>query len=67
MSVTRIYAVSEKQKPDRLVEAGSAAQAIRHCVRQQFEAEAATPKDIAALMGAGIKVEKASEDPKGIE
>ena len=58
-TITRIYVVINKESK-RLVEAGSAAQAIRHCVRNQYSAKAATPKEIAAFMGAGYGVEKAT-------
>lgn len=63
MSVTRIYVVletgtSEKQ---RLVEATSASAAIRYCARNVYKAKAATPKDIATVMGAGVTVERATE------
>lgn len=58
---TRIYVVTHAEQP-RLIEAGSAAQAIRHCVRASYSAKAATPKDIAALMHAGHAVEHASPD-----
>lgn len=65
MSMTRIYVVLQRGTADqdghRLVEATSAAQAIRHCAQAQYEVKAATPKDIAGLMGSGIAVEKATE------
>lgn len=59
--ITRIYIVLHGDER-RLVEAGSAAQAIRHCVRNVYSAKAATPKDIAALMLDGRRVERASDD-----
>lgn len=67
---TRIYVVVHGEER-RLVEATSAAQAIRHCVRNKYSAKAATPKEIALLMGHGLTVEKAADDgliptgPKG--
>lgn len=57
-SNTRIYVVINKETK-RLVEAGSAAQAIRHCVRNQYSAKAATPREVAAFMGAGFTLERA--------
>lgn len=61
MTITRIYVVMQNDKPMRLVDATSAAQAIRHCVRREYAAKAATPKDIASLMGAGTTIEAANE------
>ena len=59
--LTRIYVVMVKEKPHRLVEAGSVAQAIRHCVSKEYSAKAATPKEVAALVSHGGHVEKANE------
>lgn len=59
---TRIYVVNcklEGHTTPRLVEAATASQAIRHCVGDAFNAQAATAKDIAEHMGNGLKVEKA--------
>lgn len=61
MPVTRIYVVLH-QDEKRLIEAGSAAQAIRHCVQNKYVARPATTKDIATLMAAGFTVEKANEN-----
>lgn len=58
---TRIYVVVQKDKPSRLVEATSAAQAIRHCAQQEYSAGIARPKDVASLLCAGTTVEKANE------
>lgn len=62
---TRIYVVLQKGTSTtdghRLVEASSAAQAIRHCAKHVYEAKAATPKDIANFMSSGVAIEKASE------
>lgn len=67
MSMTRIYVVLQKGTADqdghRLVEATSAAQAIRHCAQAQYEVKAAQPKDVAALMSSGVQIEKAVEAP----
>jgi len=62
MSVTRIYVVLIGNSVQRLVEAGSAAQAIRHCVRDQYSAKAAAPKEIAHYMAGGMRIEQASGD-----
>lgn len=61
MSITRIYIVLHGEER-RLVEATSAAQAIRHCVKDVYRAKPATPKDVAANLAVGIIVEHASED-----
>lgn len=60
MSTTRIYVVINGEER-RLVEAGSAAQAIRHCVRHRYNAKVATPKEVASFMAAGFSIEHASE------
>lgn len=54
--VTRIYVVINGDEK-RLVEAASAAQAIRHCVKNKYTAKPATPKELAALMQSGLSVE----------
>lgn len=60
MTETRIYVVTNKNDNGRrLVEAASAAQAIRHCVSSIYEANVATAKSIAQYMGDGLKIEKA--------
>lgn len=61
---TRIYTVTEKGSDKvRLVEASSQSQAIRHVVADRFEATAASGKDVAAAMQAGVKLETAGADP----
>lgn len=58
---TRIYAVKTKgENKQRLVEATSSAQAIKHVAAEQFSVEVATTKVVAELMAAGAKLEKAS-------
>jgi len=63
MANTRIYVVLDHggTKKHRLVEATSAAQAIRHCARNVYEAKPATPKALAAIMSAGVQIERATE------
>jgi len=66
MTQTRIYVVMSKTdtggEDRRLIEAGSAAQAIRYVVRHKYVAKAAAPKDLAALMTNGVRVEKVSDE-----
>lgn len=63
---TRIYKVMVLKTPERsaqttrLVEATSAAQAIRHVAVSEYAAHVATTKDVAACMQAGILVEEAN-------
>lgn len=59
--ITRIYVVINGEG-HRLVDAASAAQAIRHCVKNKYATKAATPKDIAQYMSAGVVIEKAADD-----
>lgn len=56
---TRIYVVITGTE-HRLVEAPTAAQAIRHCVKSQYSARVAVTKDLAKLMTEGVTVERAS-------
>ena len=58
---TRIYVVITGEEK-RLVDAASAAQAIRHCVKNKYSAKAATPKEIAQYMKSGLQVETAADD-----
>lgn len=62
--VTRIYVVIHGEER-RLIDAGSAAQAIRHCVKNKYQAKPAGPKEIATLLGSGMSVERASEEASG--
>lgn len=56
--ITRFYVVTSNSGA-RIVEATSAAQAIRHCAGTMFKAKPATPKDMASLMNNGVKLEQA--------
>lgn len=50
-------------KPEhRLINATSAAQAVRHAASTILQHEVATPHKVAELVGAGIKVEEAGGD-----
>ncbi len=62
MAETRIYAVETTLADGelRLVEAVSAAQAVRHCVQGIYRVKAATPKLLAHAMSAGARVERVS-------
>ena len=64
MSITRIYVVKQKGSGDtqRLIDATSAAAAIRYCARNLYEAKAAGPRDIADLMAGGQRIERANEE-----
>lgn len=59
---TRIYLVTNTQRglPARLIEAASAAQAIRHVVSKEYAAVVPTTKEVAHAMAAGIQVEAAT-------
>ncbi len=64
---TRIYVVLNKaDQSRRLVEAATAAQAVRHCVQNVYEAKVAGSKEVASLMREGFQLEVASgKAPKG--
>lgn len=61
MATTRIYVVSHGEER-RLIDATSAAQAIRHCVRSKYAAKPAVPKELAHLMSSGVTIERALDD-----
>ncbi len=61
MAVTRIYRVSDEEEAGFLVEAASAASALRHVAAKRFRVEIAKPKDIAQMMADGAKVEDATK------
>lgn len=69
MSETRIYKVSGDKfvGGTRLVEAATSAQAIRHVTKSLFSVDIATTKDVANLVGAGIKIESAAVAEKIVE
>lgn len=59
MSQTRIYCVIAKDGTQRLVEATSQNQAIRHVVTPDYRATIASPKTVAHLLQQGLKLEAA--------
>lgn len=59
-----LYVVSEQEQPDRLVKAASAEAALRHAARPRFSARLVkNPAEVAELMGGGLLLEKAGEEP----
>jgi hypothetical protein len=64
MAKTRIYRVieTESDAADRLVDAGSQSQAIRHVVGSRFEATIASPHEVANLVSKGVMVETAGSE-----
>lgn len=60
-----LYEISTKgEDAKRLVQADSAAQAVRHCAQGMFAARTVSkPTDIAQLMSNGVKLETAGEEP----
>ena len=65
-AVVRIYVVKETaadgKTTERLVRAGSQAQAIRHVVIGRFDAETASTEDVARLVGDGAEIQTAGEE-----
>jgi hypothetical protein len=64
MTPTRLYIVELSGSRPRLVEAASRSQAVNHVVRSMVKVKAATPKDVASLVGQGIELEQAKEQIK---
>lgn len=58
---TRIYVVASDGKPFRLVDATSAAQALRHVAKDAYQVTVAKTRDVAFLMAKGVTVEDARE------
>lgn len=65
MTQTRIYVVASAAPAgdpiQRLVDATSAAQAIRHCAKGIYQASVANTKQVVALMSKGVAIEKIDE------
>lgn len=62
MAATRLYRVYDGEAcASRLVEATSAAAAVRHVATKRYRVDVAKPKDIADMMSGGVKVERAGE------
>lgn len=59
---TRIYVVTSPAGGDSLIRSVSPAQAVRHAARD-FEARVAEQDDLVRLLGAGVPVEVAGEEP----
>lgn len=55
---TRIYLVTPKSGPVRLVEAVHPANALRHVAAQEYSVEVASQQDLVDLISAGKKVER---------
>lgn len=67
MSNTRIYLVAaciggQTQAP-RLIDAGTASAARNHATKDWIAIKPATPKEVAQLIAAGVKLETATEAP----
>lgn len=58
---SRIYVVNMKGVKPKLIEASSAAQAIRHVAKGIISTKVATAKDTASLMSQGIQLEIAGD------
>lgn len=66
---TRIYVVTSSKNltgQTRLIEASSQSQAVRHVAQDEYAVHVASPKDVAALMAAGARIESA-QPPKSTE
>lgn len=63
---TRIYYVADGHET-RLIEATSAAAAIRHCAVKRYRYGVAKPKEVARLMAEGVKVEQATTEQEPSE
>lgn len=64
---SRIYLVTDKGRPPRLVEATHPAQAVGHVARASITAEIASQQDLVDLVRKGTRVEKAGEVARGAD
>ena len=60
---TRFYKVVNGTAQPRLVEAASAAQALRHVTTPLYQVSVANERDIVTLMRDGVQVEVAGAEP----
>lgn len=63
---TRIYVVQMKGAKPKLVDASTAAQAIRHVAKGIITAKVATAKETAELMKSGASLESAGGDDEQV-
>lgn len=64
---TRIYVVEMKGAKPKLIDATTAAQAIRHVAKGIISAKVATAKQTAELMKAGASLESAGDTDEQVE
>ena len=62
MSTTRPYIVTGKDGSERLIQANSQAQALRHAALNHFAVRAASANEVIELMSKGVKPETASQE-----
>jgi hypothetical protein len=63
MAQTRLYEVCDNETgTSQLIEATSAAHAVRFCARARYTAGTPNAMEVARLMQKGAKIEKASEE-----
>lgn len=63
MATSRIYEVSDSEVNDcLLVEATSAAQALRYVATKRYKVDVPSPKRVAQLMGEGARLHTAGEE-----
>jgi hypothetical protein len=61
MTTTRLYVVSGPDNTKHLVDAATPSQAVRHVTAELFSVWVAKPLEVAELVGAGTKVENATD------
>lgn len=59
---SRLYIVTNGDGSERLVDAQTPSQAIRHVVGEKYKARPATAREAADLAGKGIKPESAAKE-----
>lgn len=64
-TATRPYVITGKDGAQRLVQAGTQAQALRHVATDQFTVKAASASEVIELMQSGVQPEMASAEKDG--
>jgi hypothetical protein len=68
MAQSRIYVVEDSEVNDcLLVEASSAAQALRYVAAKRYQVSVPSPKRVAQLMGEGARLQTAGEESAPIK
>jgi hypothetical protein len=67
MNETRLYIIRNKKTGEaRIVEASTSSAALRHVAADVFRVEVGKSKEVALLMGEGVKPEQLNQQQQGL-